>query len=293
LKKIHILLTLCVLFWSGNFIVGRYINESIDPLQLSLFRWLGVALILSPLLIKDFANIFKVLRHNFVILNILGILSVTGFNTFLYFALQTTTATNALLINSIVPIEILILSFFILKIKIAFKQFIGIVLSMLGMMFLVIKGDISILQTMEFNIGDFWVLVAGLVWAFYSVLVKFKPKELSGLSFLVTITYIGLFWIFMIYLFNGYSLSNDIVLVQKYYLVFGYISIFASVLSYIFWNMGVQKLGANQTGQFTHLMPLFGSILAYIFLGEVLHLYHFIGAVVIMIGIYLSLFKKQ
>jgi len=293
MKNTYFLLTLCVLFWSGNFIVGRFINNDIAPLQLSLFRWIGVALILFPFLIKDFSCIFSSLKNNFFILNILAILSVTGFNTLLYYGLQTTYATNALLINSIVPVEILLLSFFILKIKIVFKQFVGIFLSLIGVVFLVIKGDLTLLKTLSFTSGDFWVLAAGVTWALYSVLVKYKPKELNTLSFLSILTYIGLLWIYLIYLLNGFSLVQDVDLIKTHYPFFIYISVFPSVLSYIFWNVGIEKIGANQVGQFTHLMPVFGSILAYIFLGEVLHFYHIIGACIIIIGIYLSLFSHK
>jgi len=292
-NRIYLLLTLCVLFWSGNFIVGRDINTTIDPVQLAFFRWISVAFFLIPFLIKDFKNIILIFKQNFIILNLLAILSVTGYNTLLYHGLQTTQATNALLLNSIVPVEILLLSFFILQIKIVFKQFIGILLSLCGVVFLVVKGDISLLKTLEFNTGDLWILGAGLTWALYSVLMKFKPKGLSILSFLSLLTYIGLFWLYLVYIASGYSFEDDITLMQDNCLIIIYISVFTSILSYIFWNLGVEKIGANQTGQFTHLMPLFGSILAYIFLGEVLHLYHLVGAVIIIVGLYLSLFSQK
>ena len=292
-NRIYLLLTLCVLFWSGNFIVGRDINTTIDPVQLAFFRWISVAFFLIPFVIKDFKNIILIFKQNFIILNLLAILSVTGYNTLLYHGLQTTQATNALLLNSIVPVEILLLSFFILQIKIVFKQFIGILLSLCGVVFLVVKGDISLLKTLEFNTGDLWILGAGLTWALYSVLMKFKPKGLSILSFLSLLTYIGLFWLYLVYIASGYSFEDDITLMQDNCLIIIYISVFTSILSYIFWNLGVEKIGANQTGQFTHLMPLFGSILAYIFLGEVLHLYHLVGAVIIIVGIYLSLFSQK
>lgn len=292
-NRIYLLLTLCVLFWSGNFIVGRDINTTIDPVQLAFFRWISVAFFLIPFVIKDFKNIILIFKQNFIILNLLAILSVTGYNTLLYHGLQTTQATNALLLNSIVPVEILLLSFFILQIKIVFKQFIGILLSLCGVVFLVVKGDISLLKTLEFNTGDLWILGAGLTWALYSVLMKFKPKGLSILSFLSLLTYIGLFWLYLVYIASGYSFEDDITLMQDNCLIIIYISVFTSILSYIFWNLGVEKIGANQTGQFTHLMPLFGSILAYIFLGEVLHLYHLVGAVIIIVGLYLSLFSQK
>lgn len=293
MKNTYFLLTLCVLFWSGNFIVGRYLNADVEPLQLSLFRWMGVALLLSPILLKNFQHIFFTIKKHFFLLNILALLSVTGFNTLLYFGLQTTYATNALLINSIIPVEILLLSFLFLKITISFRQLIGIFFSLFGVIFLIIKGDLGLLQTLSFTVGDFWVLLAGIVWALYSVLVKFKPSTLKILPFLTIITYLGLFWIVIAYLLAGYKIEDDFSLIQTYFPFIVYIAVFPSVLSYIFWNNGIEKIGANQVGQFTHLMPVFGSILAYIFLDEVLYFYHFVGAIIIMFGIYLSLFGKK
>jgi drug/metabolite transporter (DMT)-like permease len=188
---------------------------------------------------------------------------------------------------------ILGLSYIILKTKIVLQQFIGIILSMLGAMFLIIKGDLNTLLTLEFVYGDIFVLLAGFSWAIYSIIINFKPKELNGIKLLTTLVCLGFFWLEIIYMFAGYSLIEDISLVEDNLFVFLYISIFASILSYIFWNKGIKEIGANKTGQFPHLMPVVGSLLAIIFLGEKLYYYHFVGAIMIAIGIYLSLFIKD
>ena len=117
---------LCVLFWSGNFIIGRFFHADIQPLQLAFFRWFGAAIIVLQILIKNFSNIYKTFKEHYIVLNILSILGVTIFNTFLYIGLQDTTATNALIINSSIPVLILVLSFVVLKIPINLKQLIGI-----------------------------------------------------------------------------------------------------------------------------------------------------------------------
>lgn len=262
-------------------------------MQLALFRWLGVSILVLPILIKRFSNILYALKNHFFILSLLALLGITTFNTLLYIGLQYTTATNALLINSFVPILILVFSYFILKIKVNLKQFIGILISTCGVIFLVIKGEITSLNLIEFNHGDFWVITSSLAWALYSVLVKFKPKSLNDFEFFTTIVYLGLFWLIIAYSFMGYSPSSDIDLFKKYYYFFAYVAIFPSVLSYYFWHQGIREIGANRTGQFTHLMPLFGSFLAYVFLGERLYSYHIVGAFFIAIGIYLSLFSKK
>ncbi|MDA3945455.1 MAG: DMT family transporter [Helicobacteraceae bacterium] len=289
---VFFLLVLCVLFWSGNFIIGRFIHEDVDPMQLALFRWLGAAVIVSPIFIKSFSKIRLALKTHFFILSLLALLGITGFNTLLYVGLQTTTATNALLINSFVPVLILVFSFLILKIKMSLRQSIGILLSAFGVIFLVVRGEITSLSQIEINHGDFWVIASAVSWALYSVLVRFKPKSLNDVEFFTTIVFLGLFWLIVIYSVMGYSPQSDVMLWKEYYPYFLYVAIFPSVLSYYFWHQGIKELGANKTGQFTHLMPLFGAVLAYIFLGERLHTYHIVGALLIAIGIYLSLFSK-
>ncbi len=245
-----------------------------------------------PIFIRSFQGIFGAFKSHFVILSLLSLLGITGFNTLLYVGLQTTTATNALLINSSVPVLILLFSYFILKINVSLKQSAGIFLSTCGVIFLIIKGEVLNLSSITLNSGDFWVIASSLSWALYSVLVRFKPKNLSHVEFFTGTVYMGLFWLIIIYSFLDYSPATDLRLLEKYYPQFLYVAIFPSVLSYYFWHQGIKELGANKTGQFTHLMPLFGAVLAYIFLDERLHSYHIIGALFIAVGIYLSLFSK-
>lgn len=294
-QRVYLLLTLCVLFWSGNFIIGRFVSTNVEPIELAFFRWIFVVILLVPLLFTiDIKKVLYIFKTNFLILTVLSILGITLFNTLLYIALQTTTATNALLINSSVPILILVFSFFILKNKITKIQTLGILLSTFGVIFLVLKADLSNIINIEFTIGDMWVITSSISWALYSVLVKFKPKELTHLELFITVVYVGtIFFLIPWYLFQGYSLNKEISILKENWHFFLYVSIFPSLLSYYFWHTGIDEIGAEKTGQFTHLMPIFGSILAFIFLGERLELYHLLGAIFIAIGIYLSLFLKK
>ncbi len=228
-----------------------------------------------------------------MILTILAILGITAFNTILYVGLTMTTATNALIINSSMPIIVLILSFIILKQNINFMQILGISLSTLGVIFLILQGDLNKVFSLEFNQGDIWIIVSSFAWALYSVIVKFKPKDLNDFEFFATIVLIGFIFLLPIYLYQGYSLQDEINLVLSNYLIFGYVSIFASSLSYYFWHYGINQIGASKTAQFAHLMPIFGATLAYIFLDEILQFYHIIGIILIGFGIYLSLFYKK
>lgn len=291
--RTYILLTLCVLFWAGNFVLGRFIKDDISPFEMAFFRWLFVLIIVSPILIIRFRNIYKVFIQNYFILLVLSVLGITLYNTFVYTALTMTTSTNALMINSTVPILILVLSFFILKQKLILHQLFGIALSTLGVSFLILKGDLSNIVSLDFNKGDLWIMLSSLSWAFYSVLIKFKPKTLNNFEFFTTLVFLGFIMLLPIYLYQGYSLQHELDILKSNYLSFIYISVFTSCLSYYFWHYGIDHIGASKTGQFVHLMPIFGTILAYIFLGERLMYYHLIGAIFIALGIYLSLFYKK
>ena len=291
--KYYIFLVLAVLFWSGNFITGRYISTSIEPMQLSFYRWFFVLVLLLPYIFINYKDLILGFKKDSLLLVVFGAFGIAGFNTFLYYGLQTTSATNALLINSSTPIFIILISSIIFRIAITKIQILGVLLSTLGVLYLILKGNINHILELNFTPGDLWILLAALDWAIYSVLLKFKPKDLSSFSFLTITSFIGVIILYIAFILQGYEieisfLSNKDVLYSLIYIV-----IFPSILSFYFWNMATIEIGANKAGQSAHLMPIFGAILAYIFLGEVLEFYHIVGIVLIAIGIYLTMFFKK
>jgi drug/metabolite transporter (DMT)-like permease len=169
----------------------------------------------------------------------------------------------------------------------------GVVLSTLGVLYLILKGDINHILELNFTPGDLWILLAAFDWAIYSVLLKFKPKELSSFSFLTITSFIGVIILYIAFILQGYSLEFSFLSNKEVLYSLIYIVIFPSILSFYFWNMATIEIGANKAGQSAHLMPIFGAILAYIFLGEVLEFYHIVGIVLIAIGIYLTMFFKK
>ena len=291
--KYYIFLVLAVLFWSGNFITGRYISSSIEPMQLSFYRWFFVLILLLPYIVINYKNLIKGFKKDSLLLVVFGAFGIAGFNTFLYYGLQTTTATNALLINSSTPIFIILISSIIFRMLITKVQFFGVMLSTLGVLYLILKGDINHILELKFTPGDLWIVAAAVDWALYSVLLKFKPKELSSFEFLTITTVIGVIILYVAFIFQGFTLefsflqNNDIL----YSLI--YIVIFPSILSFYFWNMATIEIGANKAGQSAHLMAIFGAFLAYIFLDEVLQFYHMVGMILIALGIYLTMFLKK
>lgn len=289
--KIYFMLVLCVLFWSGNFILGRYIKDDLEPIQLGFYRWLGVLIIFLPYLIQKRVIIFKVLKTHTFILLFLSFLGIAFFNTILYVGLQDTTATNALLINSSVPILIILLSMLILKTKVTTWQIAGILFSMVGVIYLAIHGDLNKLLQLTFNKGDIWVIASSLSWALYSVLLKFKPKNFE--AFFPTTVLLGTMMLLIVFLYQDYSIFDIKHVSLQGKLVIAYTVLFPSIISFYLWHEGIAEIGADKTGQFTHLMPVFGTILAYIFLDEKLYIYQIIGFSFVVFGIYLSLFKQK
>jgi drug/metabolite transporter (DMT)-like permease len=291
--KYYIFLVLAVLFWSGNFITGRYISTSIEPMQLSFYRWFFVLVLLLPYIFINYKDLILGFKKDSLLLVVFGAFGIAGFNTFLYYGLQTTSATNALLINSSTPIFIILISSIIFRIAITKIQILGVLLSTLGVLYLILKGNINHILELNFTPGDLWILLAALDWAIYSVLLKFKPKDLSSFSFLTITSFIGVMILYIAFILQGYSLEFSFLSNKEVLYSLIYIVIFPSILSFYFWNMATIEIGANKAGQSAHLMPIFGAILAYIFLGEVLEFYHIVGIVLIAIGIYLTMFFKR
>jgi drug/metabolite transporter (DMT)-like permease len=292
--KYYIFVIFAVLFWSGNFVIGRFISNDIEPIELAFFRWLFVFFIVSPFILFNIKRIIYFIKNHYFILFLQALLGITGFNTLLYYGLQTTTATNALLINSSIPALIVFLSYFIFNSSISKHQTFGITLSTLGVIFLVLKGDISNVFNLEFTKGDFWIILACIDWALYSILLRFTPKDIKPFEFFSITILIGLIFLSILYLFISDKVLDTSFLYEReiFYSIL-YIVIFPSILSFYFWNISTKVLSANITGQFTHLMPLFGAVMAFFLLGEILYIYHYIGIFLIAIGIYFSTFFKK
>ena len=171
--------------------------------------------------------------------------------------------------------------------RINFLQVVGIVISMTGVVVLLTHGEPGRLILLQFNPGDLWMLVAIILWSVYSVMLKIRPRAIPQTGLLAGIVFCGVIIMTPLYLVTG-SGEAGIELSMPVLAGLLYISLFASVLAYFFWNFGVDKLGPSRAGSYLHLMPLFGAVLSILFLGEYLHAYHIAGALLIATGIILT-----
>ncbi len=288
----YILLILTTLFWAGNFVLGRAVNAVIPPITLSFWRWALALLILMPFSIRHLISQRSLIMRNWKNLVVFGILGISCFNTFVYIGLHSTTATNALLLNSIIPVLIVIISRIFAATPVSRTQATGILMSLVGVVTIICRADVDRLLTMRLNGGDLWVFLAVICWAIHSFRLRLRPAELHPLSFLSAIIAIGLVFIFPFYLWE-ISREGGITLNLVSCASMLYVGVFPSVLAYLFWNQAVVELGPNKAGLFIHLMPVFGTILSIVFLGESLQLFHVVGICLISLGIYMTTARPE
>lgn len=284
----YLLLTLTTMFWAGNAVLARALHHLLPPATMAFWRWVLAFLLLSPFVIRPMYEQRALLIANGARLALLGVLGVGGYNTFLYAALQTTTATNGVLISSMTPLMIVLIGRVLFGIRMTSRQQIGILLSLAGVIGIVSRGDLSVLAQLDFNRGDLLLVGCSSTWALYTVLLRWRPAGIGTLAFLGA-TVIGGIVLLMLPLYLV-ELASDRVAVWNAATGAGmfYFAVFPSILAYLFWNRGVQQVGSNRAGFFLYLVPVFGIVLAITFLGERLHLFHLVGAALIFTGIAIS-----
>ena len=284
----YLFLILATIFWSGNFIVGKAASIfEIPPFSLNFYRWLFAGLILLPFTFKEL-----ILKKNYIFENlgffiILGITSITIFNSIVYYSLHYTQVISGVLMISTIPVWIIFISS-ILKIeKTNIFQIIGVGLSLLGVIFIITKADLNLIKNLDFNKGDLTMVVAMFSWAIYSALLKKKTYEISQITLLQVVIITGLIFLIPIYIIEM-NLGNVIKLDKPFLLTLTYVVLFPGLASFLFWIKGIALIGANRAGAFLHLMPIFGAIMAMVIFKEKFMFYHILGAIFIISGITLS-----
>lgn len=282
----YVLLTLAVLFWSGNFIVGRAVTDLVPPVGLAFWRWTVGLLLILLIGRQHVVEDFRALKTSWRILLVLAALGIATFNTFVYLGLHTTTAVNALLLQSAMPVVILTLTFFLFGERPGIAPATGVVISMAGVATVASAGDWSALASLSFNGGDLWVLAAVGAYALYSVLLRKRPT-VHPLSFLAATFALGALMLLPLYVYEHIAVAQ-VRPSAAAFLAIAYVAVFPGVLSYLFFNRGVELAGANAAGHFIHLMPIFGSVLAVLLLGESIAGFHILGGLLIAAGLALA-----
>ena len=284
----YLFLFLSVLFWAGNFIVGKYASYyQIPPFSLNFYRWFFAWLILLPFTFKEIISKKNYILENYKFYILLGITSVTIFNSIVYYSLNFTQVISGVLMISTIPVMIMFISS-ILKIeRTNIFQILGVICSFVGVILIITKANLDLLVNLDFNKGDLTMVVAMLSWATYSALLKKRKHELSQLSLLEVIITFGLIFLIPIYI-TEYSLGFEITLNKPFILVLIYVVLFPGLAAFICWIKGISLIGPNRSGVFLHLMPILSALMAMIIFKEKFMLYHLLGAFFILSGIILS-----
>jgi len=284
------LLALANLMWSGNWILGRALRETFDPVALNFWRWLVAVAVLAPFAAGAAWQRRALIRRHFGLLAFLALSGVALFQSLVYLGLETTTAINAVLINASAPAFIVICSWLVDREKAGWRQLSGMLISFAGVLVIVCDGEPARLLQLEIHRGDAWILLAMPVWGIYSVLVKRCPPELRGAALTLVLAVIGLAILVPLYFAAAprgplrwpSGAEAGAVL---------YVAIAASVLAFICWNRGVAVVGANAAGFTLPLLPAFGTVLAILFLGESFQGFHAAGFATILAGVVLATWR--
>ena len=283
----YLLLAATILFWALNWIAGRALRDDVPSYSLAFWRWVGASLVLLPFAWKHLVRGWPEMRRSWRIMLVLGTLGTTFTNLTSYTGLKYTTAVSGSIINSFTPVFIIAISWGFLGQKLRASQWVGVVISLLGVLSIVARGDPMVILTLSPNIGDVWILASMLLWALYTVCLRWRPPNLHPLGLLCASSIIGVVVMLPVYLWS-LALGLHITWTAGAVAGLAYVGVFPSVIGYIFWNNAVSRVGPNRAGMFMHLMPVFASLLAIAFLGERLHLYHAAGMAMILTGIWLT-----
>ena len=284
----YLFLIIATALWGGNIVAAKIASIiTLEPIKLSFYRNIVVIVILLPFIINKIKIIFEIFKINWKIICILSIFGVSIFNSFMNIALTSSSVISSSLMPSFAPSLIIIFSLIIFNSKISYLQCIGVFVSFIGFLNIIIRGNNLNLGSLDFVIGDIWMLGCVACWAFYSVMLKKMPKEIDNISFLFLIFFIGNIFVLPFYIFES-SVNNSFFLNEKYsFLLVLYVGIGPALISFLLWIKSIKIIGASKSGLFLNLIPIFSSLISIIFLNEIIKLFHIVGALLIFLGIYI------
>lgn len=282
----YLLLTLANLFWAGNWVIGRAFRGELPPVALSFWRWVVALLCLLPLSLPQVRRDWPQLRAAWPWLLLYGALGTGGYNALAYVGLQYTTAINGTLLNSFVPIVIVLISWLLRGKRLHRREAAGILVSFIGVTAIIAHGEWQRLRELTLNVGDLWIMVSVLAWSAYTLLLSRRPV-VHPLAFLTAISVTGLIFLFPLYLWEM-AQGRHVIATPGSIAALIYTGVFPAFLGYILWNRGVAEVGPARAGLFVHLIPAFGILLSMLFLDEKPALYHAVGIGLILAGIWLN-----
>jgi drug/metabolite transporter (DMT)-like permease len=286
----YLLLSITALCWAGNAIVGRLAAGHIPPVTLSFLRWSFAFLIVLPFAWNHLVRDWPVIRAKLGVMVVISLTGISAFNTLQYWALEHTQALNTLLLQSAGPLVVAMWSLILLGVRLTLAQAIGVLLSLTGVLVILLHGDLTALSNIQFNEGDLIFLAAMVVFGLYSVLTLKRPA-IHGLSFVAFTFGCGAACLIPLLIWELFTRPVMALDARNIASLF-YVAVFPSTLAYLCFNRGVLLIGANRAAPFFHVVPVFGSLMAIVFLGERPQLFHIIGFALVLNGVFVASRKQ-
>ena len=282
----YLLLSITALCWAGNAIVGRHAAGHIPPVTLSFLRWGLAFLIILPVAWKHLKRDWTAIRADLGTMVFLSLTGIAAFNTLQYWALEHTQALNTLLLQSSAPLLVALWSLILLGVRLTAAQALGVMLSMTGVLVILLHGDVTTLRAIAFNRGDIIFTVALAIFGLYSVMSLKRPK-IHDLSFVAFTFDCGAACLVPLWIFE--LLRRPVMQLDGANLLsLFYVAVFPSTLAYLCFNRGVQLIGANRAAPFFHVVPVFGSVMAIVFLSERPQIFHIVGFALVLTGVFVA-----
>ncbi len=278
-----LLLSLTALFWSSNAVIGRAVFTTIPPVTLSFWRWMIAACVVFVFARARIRDDLPALRRHWPLMAVLAFLGISSFSMLLYWGLRFTTAINGVLMQSALPLLILAFAFVLYGDRPRLREIAGMVVAIAGVVVIVTRGSFADLLALSLNPGDLLILFGIGLYALYSALLRRRPS-VHPLTFLGVTFALGALILLPLWLWelsSGARISDP----GPAMLAIGYTAVFPSIVGYLCFNRGVELIGPAGAGQVVYLMPVTGSVLAVVFLGESFRPFHAAGVVLIAIGI--------
>jgi len=284
----YLLLSLCSLLWSLNWVIGKAMVGTVSPLALTFIRWSVAVAAMLPFALPQVRAHWPVVKRHWKTIAWLGFWGTGLHNAFAYVGLHYTTATNGVILNSAIPVMIILCGWAVYRDTITRLQALGVAISLAGVLTVLTRGDPAVLAQLSLNKGDLIVMAGMVFWAVYTVYLRAKPAELPPLALLACCGTVGVCLLAPLALAELAWMGGRVDPTPGAVAALLYVGIFPSFVGYVFWNRGVAEVGPNVAGIFVHLMPAFGSLLAWLFLDERLRLFHLAGISLILAGIALT-----
>jgi drug/metabolite transporter (DMT)-like permease len=287
----YLLLSITALCWAGNAIIGRLAAGHIPPVTLAFLRWGLAFLVILPMAWKHLKQDWPTIRATLGTMIVLSVTGISIFTSMQYWSLEHTQALNTLLLQSAGPLFVAVWSLILLGVRLTPAQAVGVALSLTGVLVILLHGDLTALAGIAFNRGDIIFTVALAIFGLYSVLSLKRPKihSLSFVGFTFGCGAACLVPLLILELFTRPVMQlNTANLLSLFY-----VAVFPSTIAYLCFNRGVQLIGANRAAPFFHVVPVFGSVMAIVFLGERPQLFHVIGFVLVLTGVFVASRKSS